>query len=151
MTAIIDGSADAERQLAIAHDRASGAEGVWIDEDSWREQATYERDTNAWVDDPYDRVPASEVLEDARALHDCAHALGMEVSNAPHPDVDETMAAAQACLDALDLARRVAESQGSPRGPDGRLLQVPEIAERLHDAWVALEEAWQVRADSPSE
>lgn len=98
---------------------------MWIDDEAWREQATYERDTNAWVDDPYDRVPASEVAEDARALHACAHALGMAVSAAPHPDVDETLAAAQACLDALSLARRILD----PAGPDDRRLQVPEIAE----------------------
>lgn len=130
-----------EDQLLLVQDRLLGHEGIWIEEDDWRELATYEHDTNAWVDDPYDRVSADQVVEDGQALAEAIAALRALVP----VDAEEAELLQGLRTDGLALARSLVDSGGRARGPRGHLLGVPDIAEELHRRWADLEELWLAR------
>lgn len=82
------------------------------------------------------------MLEDAIALHECASALGARALEQAGRDVDLTLADAATSLDAMRLSHLIVAAGGSPRGDDGWMLQIPELAELLHSTWLALADAW---------
>lgn len=128
-------------QLALVQDYLLGNEGIWIDEDEWRERATYEADTNAWTDDPYDRVPSAEIAADGCALAEAIVAL--EALTPMDGDDEDLLRSLQA--DGMTFARALVDTEGRPRRPDGWFRSVPEIAEELHSRWGELEEIWLAR------
>lgn len=136
----------AQKQLIVVQGYLSGAEGIWIGEEDWREQATYERDTNAWVNDPYDRVSASEIAADATALQSSAKALA---TITPHvlptiTDADDRLELTEAATGTLKSAAVIIENGGNPRDPDGYVISTQDLAEAMHDLWLRMETAWAI-------
>lgn len=118
-----------------ADDHIDGGDGCWMSDEEIHARGFFDKHTNAWDPHPYDSISCEEIEAEAKRLSSALQKINAwgtaDVLTEPRRD------AAQAITRALESVSREED--------------IVTIADTTHAAWIAIDEACQVRREQLEE